>query len=74
MDNYLVSAAFVALIFAIAKFAEAKWVKKEKLDGAPLVRETVIVYLSAIAGLYAMDKLQVATHTPTGAFTSNPDF
>ena len=74
MDNYLVGAGFVALVYAILKFAETKLVKKTKASAAALVRETLLVYISAAAGLFGMDKLQMGGPVATDAFTSKPDF
>ena len=74
MDNYLVGGGLIALIYAVIKFIELKWIKKEKAAPAVLIRETLIVYISAIIGLFGVDKIQIAGNTPTGAFTSKPDF
>ncbi len=74
MDNYLVGGGLVALVYAVIKFVELRWIKKEKAVPAILIRETVIVYISSIIGLYGVDKIQINGNVPTGAFTSKPDF
>ena len=74
MDNYLVGGGLVALVYAVIKFIELRCIKKEKAVPAILIRETVIVYISSIIGLYGVDKIQISGNVPTGAFTSKPDF
>lgn len=74
MDNYLVGGGLIALVYAVIKFIELKWIKKEKPVPAVLIRETLIVYISSIVGLFGVDKIQITGSVPTGAFTSKPDF
>ena len=38
MDNYLVGGGLIALVYAIIKFVELKWIKKETPSAASLVR------------------------------------
>ena len=74
MDNYLVAAGFVALVYAVLKFLETKLVKKAEPGGPGLVRDTLFVYVSAALGLLGMDKLSLGGPVATTAFTSKPDF
>ena len=74
MDNYLVGGGLIALVYAVIKFIELRWIKKEKAAPAILIRETVIVYISSIIGLFGVDKIQITGNTPTGAFVGKAEF
>tara|TARA_B100001758_G_C18357698_1_gene583720 strand:+ start:450 stop:674 length:225 start_codon:yes stop_codon:yes gene_type:complete len=74
MDNYLVGGGLIALVYAVIKFVELRWIKKEKAVPAVLIRETIIVYISSIIGLFGVDKIQISGNIPTGAFTGKAGF
>tara|TARA_Y100000816_G_C25935773_1_gene488047 strand:- start:190 stop:414 length:225 start_codon:yes stop_codon:yes gene_type:complete len=74
MDNYILGGGLISVVYAIIKFIELKWIKKTATSPGALIRETLLVYLSAVIGLYGVDHIQISGKSHTGAFTSKPDF
>jgi hypothetical protein len=54
MENLFVIGIYIAVTFALFKFCDSKFIKK--IDPATisrdLIRDTVIVYLATVAGIY----------------------
>jgi hypothetical protein len=81
--NYIL-ALMIALVFATFKFLELKFVvKEEKIDFKRILRDSIIVYVSSITGLYAFDYMNGSSlasavtnsrKESTYVFTSEPDF
>lgn len=81
--NYIL-ALIIAVVFATFKFLELKFVvKEEKIDFKKILRDSIIVYVASIGGLYVFDYVNgssVATAVAnagkesTYVFTSEPDF
>jgi hypothetical protein len=80
MDNIFVIAGIIAVIFFIVKFLEMRFVDKESKPLKFLVRDTLVVYVSVVAGNFiyeqvtpALEQTSAATSSPI-AFTDNPPF
>lgn len=77
MGDLLVEAGCIALVYALAKFAEARLVKKQRANSRQIMKDSVVVCVSAIAGLWAIGQTGLASAiraSPTKAFTAKPDF
>jgi hypothetical protein len=70
------NATVIAIIYFIVKFSEIKLVNKENQPMKFLVRDTVIVFVAGLTGMYIINYFNVETikSTAAGAFTGNPDF
>ena len=74
MENYFIQGGVIAAIFAIFKFFEAR-VSKIEMQPKTMIRDTVIVYISAVVGAYII--LQTGSKLnpkATNAFIGNPEF
>jgi hypothetical protein len=80
MDNIFLSAAIISFIYFIAKFLEMRYVDKEPKPLKFLVRDSLLVYVSIVAGYFILNQLQpvihetVTTNTAPLVFTDNPPF
>ena len=80
MDNIFVIAGIIAVIFFIVKFLEMRFVDKESKPLKFLVRDTLVVYVSVVAGNFIYEQVTpaleqtVATTSSQIAFTDNPPF
>jgi hypothetical protein len=77
MDNVFVQAGIIAVLYLLMKFGEMRFVLKENKPIKLLMRDTIIVYISAIIGIYIIEEflLQgVTAKTVPKAFVDNPTF
>lgn len=84
----LLEGGAIAIIFFIVKFLEMRFVSGETLPLKALIRETAIVYLASVVGIYTLSQFRHfdmsknsiiggasgADPSAAGAFTANPDF
>jgi ABC-type amino acid transport system permease subunit len=77
MENTLAIASIIAIIFALLSVIETRFIRK---DGTPFkshVKNTVLVFISAMAGMYVMQSIgetNTIASQPVGAFTGAPGF
>jgi hypothetical protein len=57
--NTSVLATCVAIIYALAQYADKKFVKKESVDFRALSKSTVLVFLSVVCGVMVYDQLHL---------------
>lgn len=75
-SSFIVAAA-VAIIFAIAKFVENKYIlKEEHIAMKNIVRDSLMVYVSTVIGLFVIEQVgeTVAKQMPTNVFIGKPEF
>lgn len=72
----LVTASVIAVVFAISKFIEIRFIQKEDLAMKNLIRDTVMVYISCVVGLFVLEQVgdTVNSKGGTSVFVGNPDF
>ena len=77
MENVLIQAGIIAFLYLLIKFGEMRFVLKENKPVKHLLRDAIIVYISAFLGLYVIDQFllqgEVGKAAPK-AFTDNPSF
>jgi len=77
MENVLIQAGIIAILYLLAKFGEMRLVLKENKPVKLLLRDSIIVYISAVLGLYISDQFmlqgEVGKVAPK-AFIDNPSF
>ena len=76
MENIFITAAIISIIFLIIKFIEMRFIEKENKPLKYLVRDTLVVYCSVIAGHFILDQINpiVISDKSTPVFTDNPGF
>ena len=68
--------AIISAVFFLLGFLQAKFTK-EKTDLKKLFKQTVVVFVSSLAGITIMQQMKSSTSSTgvhTEAFTNNPDF
>ena len=76
MENNFVSAGIIAVVYLLVKFVEMRFLIKESKPVKDLIRDTIIVYISGILGLFVFDQLVPLTikKVETSAFTGKAEF
>ena len=75
MSALLMSGLVVSIMYIIFRFIEMRFILKENKPLKVLFRDTIIVYLSTVSGLFVLD--QFATNIAKSApkvFTDIPNF
>tara|TARA_B100000575_G_scaffold294536_1_gene311255 strand:+ start:21092 stop:21319 length:228 start_codon:yes stop_codon:yes gene_type:complete len=75
MSALLMSGLVVAIMYVIFRFIEMRFILKENKPLKVLFRDTIIVYLSTVSGLFVLD--QFASNVGKSApkvFTDIPNF
>tara|TARA_B100000902_G_scaffold324657_1_gene318919 strand:- start:3001 stop:3234 length:234 start_codon:yes stop_codon:yes gene_type:complete len=77
MENNFTYGLIISLIYVSVKFIETKiLLKNNDKTVKNLVKDTIIVYLSSVLGLYLVKQLhpELTINSEPGAFTAKPDF
>ena len=76
MSNIYILAAVISFTFFMVKFIEMRFIEKENKPLKLLIRDTLFVYFSVVAGNFVVDQLKIVTKQSdtTKAFVDNPDF
>ena len=80
MINIFLTAGFVSIIFFIIKFIEMRFIDKENKPLKLLIRDSLVVYVSVVAGDFVVGQLapfmndESIMSSPPTAFVDNPPF
>ena len=76
MSDYLVTGGIIAVIYALAKLLEIRVSNSEPKPFKIIVKDTIIVYICAIIGIFVFDQVNPLKggSAPTSAFTGKPEF
>jgi len=77
MEKYIIHSGIISFIYLLLKFVEMRMIKKDKKEVKDLIRDTLIVYLSAMVGLYIISEFmptESVIKTVTNVFTDTPGF
>jgi hypothetical protein len=77
MENVLIQAGIIAFLYLLIKFGEMRLVLKENKPIKILLRDALIVYVSAFTGLYVIDQFLLQGETVKSApqaFIDSPSF
>ena len=72
-----ITAAIISFVFLIAKFFEMRFIEKEAKPLKHLIRDSLIVYFSVVAGHFVINQLNPVLEGGkklTPVFTDNPGF
>ena len=73
--SYFISGLAVSFIYIIIKFIEMKFVTKKNIPLKLLFRDSLIIYLSSVLGLFVLDQFSnKIIKTATQVFTDKPSF
>ena len=76
MGDYLVEAGCIAAVYAVAKWAEAKFIRKSAPALRKIVKDAVVVCVCAVVDLWGASRAGVGgvDANPTKAFVGKPEF
>ena len=77
MDKVFVNAGVIAVVYSLMKFVEMRMILKEARPIKELLRDTIMVYVSAIAGMFIIEQMGTVSITgksSTNVFVGNPEF
>jgi|TARA_R110002073_G_scaffold210926_3_gene371323 hypothetical protein len=77
MDKVFVNAGVIAVVYSLIKFVEMRMILKEARPIKELLRDTIMVYVSAIAGMFIIEQMGTVSMTgknSTNVFVGNPEF
>lgn len=79
MDNIFFVAGFISVIFFIAKFLEMRYIEKETKPLKFIIRDTLVVYVSVVAGTFVVEQVspvvkEIVPESIPMAFTDNAPF
>ena len=77
MEKYIIHSGIISFIYLLLKFVEMRMIKKDKKEVKDLIRDTLIVYLSAMVGLYIISEFmptESVIKTVTNVITDTPGF
>ena len=76
MDNLFLISGTTAIIYILFRVLEMKFILKEIKPVKELVRDSVIVCVSSILGLFILDQFttNLSKSSHTSAFIGTPDF
>ena len=76
MNNQVLTAGIISIIYFLIKFIEMRFILKENKPLKVLARDTLVVYLSVILGNFVMSQvggIDISKSVPQ-VFTNTPDF
>jgi len=81
MKHIFLNAAVVSVLYFVLKFIEIQFIEKEEIRIKLVVRDTLIVFFSVIAGHYLLEQLTPMIYgipetkmVNPQVFTDNPSF
>ena len=77
MNNIFANAGIIAVVYSLIKFVEMRMILKEARPVKELLRDSIIVYISTIAGMFIIDQMDSITtigKKSTNVFVGNPEF
>lgn len=75
--NILMNSAIISFIYLLFKFIEMRFIIKQNKPFKELFRETMIVFLSVVVGIYLVEQvmpLKNVSYEATKAFIGSPEF
>jgi len=77
MNNMFMNAGIIAVVYSLIKFVEMRMILKEARPVKELLKDSIIVYISTIAGMFVIDQMGSITtmgKKSTNVFVGNPEF
>ena len=76
MNSNFGIAGVIAFVYIIMRFIEIRFVSKETKPVKQIVRDTIVVYISSIVGLFVIEQVDASEIGKTNAvaFVGSPEF
>ena len=75
MSALLMSGLVVAIMYVIFRFIEMRFILKENKPLKDIIRDTIVVYISAISGIFIIEQvnpIKNMANTVIGSVNKNP--
>tara|TARA_X000000950_G_scaffold289533_1_gene414980 strand:- start:13962 stop:14180 length:219 start_codon:yes stop_codon:yes gene_type:complete len=72
MEEMFLIAGIISVLFLIFKLVEEK-LKKQKINGKEIIKNTVVVFAASLVGIYAKEQLKPKA-LKTDVFVGEPTF
>ena len=75
MEKFFIIATAIAITYVSIKFIEMRFILKENKPVKDIIRDTVLVYLSSVVGVFIFDQInpiKSLAKSVTGQATVNP--
>jgi hypothetical protein len=76
-QSVFITAGMISFVYLIVKYLETKFILKEAKPMKILFRDTIIVYLSVVSGIFVIEQFSGVSTTTVKApeiFTNEPAF
>lgn len=75
-SNIFIQGLIVSSIYLLFRFIEMRFIIKDTLPIKQLVRDTLVVYISFISGIFVYKQIEPMKNMASSpaVFTNNPDF
>lgn len=79
MDNIFILATLISIVYFLSKFVEMRFILKEIKPLKSLIRETLLVYVSVVVGLFIANQFDLMKSSMNAVggvnvFVDNPGF
>ena len=74
MENFFFVSIVISVVYIIFKFIEMKFIEKEFKSLKIIIKDTIIVYICSVLGLFVIDQFKPIIKNSTQVFVDNPDF
>lgn len=74
-QGQLITSSAISIVFTMIRFIETKFVLKEDIVLKHIIRDTILVFISSILGMFILSQVntEVSSKIPA-VFTGKPDF
>ncbi len=75
-NNMFIQGIIVSCVYLLFRFIEMRFIVKETIPLKKLMRDTLVVYISFISGLFVFSQLEPIKNIASApvVFTNSPDF
>ena len=58
MENFYIVSITISIIYVVLKFIEMRFISKENVAIKEIIRDTVMVFISTICGMFIIDQIK----------------
>ena len=58
MENFYIVSITISIIYVVLKFIEMRFISKENVAIKEIIRDTVMVFISTIGGMFIIDQIK----------------
>ena len=58
MENFYIVSITISIFYVVLKFIEMRFISKENVAIKELIRDTILVFISTIGGMFIIDQIK----------------